>query len=567
MAKTYSPYAVTNLAAGTSMPKVMRELGGNVEIEVNNGIKLVASQFSMTYGVNSIPTATALIALGRNVRTGEQADVHDPGVIKQLKLFAAVTVMLTGRLGDWSPSPGEDDNKKQWPRGRHVLFTGYVSGVSYRRSVGRVSLVVNMVSVLVGLSQSSVGSGDVVPGAINDLLLPETFRGAGGEIASNAGGKFIGQLPDDISIDFSEGLLKVIKYICEENQLQTHDQWCGTNQGPAAASTANTAALLALEGGTNLWRGVRNLIGTNEYVDKYPLNIHSKGKPYVSDWVGRRVAHSLAGDTIWSLLIGSLLPSFGLYVIPTAREAYVAPCLPMGNKPGKSIYASEYVDFNFSAMSQQPLYGVGIMSNYNLATINGGSPKICVGASYTPYPEGSGRWLFTNAPGWMDGWVNYDPDTVQGEPDVVKMLNKPTTDVLGNGGTNINRDVSQEAEDWNLSMSRYAQMLYASNSLRGRDGYLVGKLRFDISPGTILFVQGKSGISGYDDLATNLIGFVSSVTISINSEQASATTAFNMTNLRTDVENTEPGTSMSDHPFFPKYFTYAPLVETLKIDD
>ena len=405
-----------------------------------------------------------------------------------------------------------------------------------------------------------------VPGAINDLLLSETMRGAGGEVFSNAGGKFIGQLPDDISIDFSKGLLKVIEYVCQNNQLQTHSNWCGSAQGPAAGGGSNAAALKVLRA-DRLWNGMHNLIGTDEYCANYPLKIHAKGKPHVSDWVGRRIAASLAGDSIWSFLVGSLLPSFGLYVIPTAREAYVAPILPMTSRIGKTIKVNEFVDFNLSSMSQQPLYGVGVMSSYNLATINGGSPQLCVGASYTPSPDGTGMWMFTNAPGWMDGWVNYDPDTVQGEPDVIKMLNRPTKDSVGNQGATIERDASGEVDRWNLIMSRYAQMVYASNSLRGRQGTLTGKLRWDISPGTMLRVEGKGlGPTIGDDLATAMIGLVASVTVTINAEQASATTSFNLTNLRTDEENTSPYFTMRQHPFFPDYFTYAPLVKTLKVD-
>lgn len=565
-----APYALTNLSdAKPDVGRFVLADGGDVRINVN-GFTLVASQFSMSYGLNSIPTATALIALGRNARTGQRSTAHE--AVAQLKQMAPVTVRLTGSLLDWDPTG------KQWPPSPigHVLFVGYVSGIAYRRSLGRVSLVLNMVQKLVDLSMSAVGSADVVPGAVNDIMLPAAYEGAGGKVASTAGGKFIGTLPDDISVDFSEGLLKVIEYVCSENQLQIHEAWCGGDQGVASTKRDNSMALNVLRGSGVFWRGIHNLIGTDEYCAQYPLQITANGKKFVSDWVGRRVASSLAGDSLWSLMIGSLLPSFGLYIIPTAQEAYLAPIIPMSRTIGKTIKPSEYVDFNLKMMSQRPLYGVGIFASYNLSTVEKtGDGKLCAGATYTARsPQGDtndGMWLFTQAPGWMDGWVNYDPKVLDGNPDVVAMMNEPSHDAAGVAAEAVNRSPSSEIDGWNNIMENYARMVYASNSLRGRSGSLVGKLRFDIAPGTTLRVEAKGDAAGDsaespDDLAATMIGLVASVTVTINAEQASATTSFELTNLRTDEENGDERMSMGAHPFFPAHFTYAPLVKTLKID-
>lgn len=564
-----APFALTNLSdAKPEKGRFVLADGGDVRINIK-GFNLIASQFSMSYGLNSIPTATALIALGRDARTGERSAAH--AAVAELKQMAPVFVSLTGSLLDWDPS------RKQWPPSPvgHIIFVGYVSGVAYRRSLGRVSLVLNMVHKLVDLSMSAAGSADVVPGAINDIMLPASYEGAGGKIASTAGGKFIGTLSDDISVDFSEGLLKVIEYLCKENQLQIHEAWCGGDQGVAATKRDNSMALGVLRQSL-FWKGIRNLIGTDEYCAKYPLQITANGKPFVANWVGRRVAASLAGDSLWGLLIGSLLPSFGLYLIPTAQEAYLAPIIPMSRTVGKTIKPQEYVDFNLKMMSQRPLYGVGIFASYNVATIEKtGDSKFCVGATYTARsPEGStndGMWLFTQAPGWMDGWVNYDPKVLDGNPDVVAMMNEPSHDAAGVDVEAFDRSASSEVDGWNNVMENYARMVYASNSLRGRSGSLVGKLRFDIAPGTTLRVEAKGDATedsteSPDDLAATMVGLVASVTVTINAEQASATTSFELTNLRTDEENGDDRMSMGAHPFFPSHFNYAPLVKALKID-
>jgi hypothetical protein len=196
--------------------------------------------------------------------------------------------------------------------------------------------------------------------------------------------------------------------------------------------------------------------------------------------------------------------------------------------------------------------------------------------------------MFVGAPRWMDDWVNFDPQAAVGEADIIKTLSKPSHDATGVDEAAIKRNPGAEVKVWNDAMRQYAQMIYASNALRGREGTVVGKLRFDIAPGTTIMIQAKGdkylgeysdlqglleqeGLSeGVDTLATDMYGFVAKVHISINAEQASATTAFELTNLRTEAENEQVSGrfSMPEHPFFgPRYFKYAPLVPGLTVPE
>jgi hypothetical protein len=96
----------------------------------------------------------------------------------------------------------------------------------------------------------------------------------------------------------------------------------------------------------------------------------------------------------------------------------------------------------------------------------------------------------------------------------------------------------------------------------------VGKLRFDICPGTTLLVKSKGELKseGVDELASDLYGLVSRVTVTINSEQASAATTLELTNIRTDVENQQDRFSLASHPFFDdNFFETAPLVPSLEV--
>jgi hypothetical protein len=491
--------------------------------------------------------------------------------------MAEVRVEIRGSLGDWSPRGGANGGKQQWPGGTHTLFVGYVSGTSYRRSLGRVSLVLNMVNQLVDLSMSSGGSTDVVPGAPHDLMLPTLAEGPGGEPIGTAASKFIDELPTDLDVDFSEGVLKSLYEVSQNNQLQVHKAWCDlAPTGPVNDERANTKAARVIEG-FDKWNGIEGYAGGADaaYAKPYPLNIHTKGKEHTAQRIGDVIAASLAGTSMWSMLVGSLIPEFGVFIIPIAQTAFMAPIIPMNREAAKIIEPNDYADFNLKTMSQRPLYGVGVMGNYQTATI--GKPatdnKQCVGETFVAKAAdgedaNDGMWMFVPAPKWMDDWTNFDPGALDGDAGIDKMLGEVSHDAVGVKDAAVDRNPDDEVDDWNDVMKKYAQMMYAQNALRGREGTIVGKLRFDICPGTTLLVKSKGELKseGVDELASDLYGLVSRVTVTINSEQASAATTLELTNIRTDVENQQDRFSLASHPFFDdNFFETAPLVPSLEV--
>jgi hypothetical protein len=558
-----------------AMVDLSAQPGGAELVLYVEGTEIPVAQFSMSYGVNSIPTATALVALGRDARTGMESAIY--AKVDAIKQMAAVRVFIRGSLGDWSPR-GENGAKESFPIGANAtIFIGYVSGISYRRSAGRISLVLNLVNQLVDLALSSGGSKDVVPGAPNDLMLSVYPEGAG--TSATAAEKFTEDLPAALPVDFSEGILTVLDKVSADNQVQYHDPdfWCGGLPADAPINDKGANGMAAsVIAGKGRWQGISNFAkGTDvdNYVKPYPLKVHSSGYDKASTFIGNQIANSLAGTSMWQSLISSLLPSFGCGVIPWAAGAIVAPILPMARDAQITIKAEEYVDFDLTTQSQRPLYGVGILANYQMGTINkAGDSKLCAGASYVAksqngIPFNDGMWLFVNAPGWMDDWVNFDPEAADGDADINKTLNQPSHDATGADKPAIERSPDEEVVEWNNSMQQYAQMIYAANALNGREGAIVGKLRFDIAPATTVLIQARGDThlsEGVDTLATDMYGFVAKVHISINAEQASATTAFELTNLRTAEENKSERFSMIEHPFFMQnYFKYAPLVPRL----
>jgi hypothetical protein len=559
-----------------AMVDLSAKVGGAEVILYVAETEIPMSQFSMSYGLNDIPRATALVALGRNARTGVQSPIYSQvNVIKQM---APVRVFVRGELGDWSPQ-GDKGAKESFPVvDDATIFIGYVAGMSYRRSSGRISLVLNLVGQLIDLALSSGGSKDVVPGAPNDLMLSVYAEGAGA--AGTAAEKFTADLPNDMTTDFSKGVLKVLDEVSQKNQVQSHNHefWCGSNpaDAPINKTETNGRAAAVINGNGGKWQGISNLAqGTDvdKYVKPYPLKIQSNGYDKAATFIGNQVASSLASNSMWGMLIGSILPNFGCGIVPWASGAIVAPILTMASDAQIIIKAEEYVDFDLTTQSQRPLYGVGVLGNYQMGTINKAEDaKLCAGAIFVAKsqegdPFNDGMWLFVNAPAWIDDWANFDPEAATGDADINKTLNQPSHDATGADKPAIKREPGTEVVEWNNVMQQYARMMYAVNALAGREGTVVGKLRFDIAPGTTVMIQARGDTylsEGVDTLATDLYGFVAKVHISINAEQASATTAFEVTNLRTAKENESQRFSMIEHPFFMEnYFKYAPLVPAL----
>ena len=569
MADKSTNWAIVDLSARAGGASLVLRIGGE---------QIPVSQFSMSYGQNDIPKATALVALGRDARTGEVSKIYPQ--INAIKQMAAVRVFIRGNLGDWSPR-GIDGTKESFPVANNAtIFIGYVSGISYRRSAGRVSLVLNLVNQLIDLALSSGGSKDVVPGSPSDLMLPIHLEGSG---AGRAADRFINTLVNDLKTDFSAAVLKVLKNVSKENQLQTHEgtAWCQGVDGPKAELEANEMAASVIDG-EGRWQGISNAAtGTevDKYLDAYPLLVPGSQVQKAATAIGEHVSASLSGTSMWGMMIGSMLTDFGCGVIPWASGAIVAPILPMAKKAQVILRAGEYVDFDLSTQCQRPLYGVGVMGNFQMGTLNRSQdPKLCCGATYVAktadnFPANDGMWIFVKAPSWLDDWVNQDPKAADGNADIIKTMNEPSHDATGIDEAAIARDVGTEVDDWNDAMAEYAKLIYAINALRGREGTVVGKLRFDIAPGTTIMIQAKGDkylSAGVDTLATNMYGLVAKVHISINAEQASATTAFELTNLRTEVENNSADGrfSMKRHPFFgDNYFKYAPLVPELTVSE
>jgi len=562
--------------------------GATVEVSIDD-VVVPVSQFMMTYSVNQIPTASAQIALGRNARTQQDSSIY--AAVKNIRQMAKVRVRILGTIGDVSAKTF-NGSQDRFPPGPATIFMGYVSGLSYRRSAGRISMIVNMVHQLFDLAASSGGTKDMIPGSPHDFLLQTLGQGAGGDIYGSAETRFSNSLPPLLNVDFSQGVMNCLNELATTNLLQTHDEkfWCGGPNVVNQELESNTQAANIINK-SGEWEGIATF-SESEYMSPYakkcPLLVHSSGVNKAATVIGQQVASSLAATSMWGMLVNSVLPAFGCGIVPMARGAILAPMLPMAQEAQMVIKPEDYVDFNFSTQSQRPLYGVGVLGSFVLGTLNPERPKVCVGSGFVPDQADDdaaaaeaaeaaggaaaptkgtdGMWMFVPAPKWLEDFSNFDSGAIEGNARINVLMGNVSHEAVGEDEQLDEEDPGDEVADWNDATRKYAQMIYATQALRGREGTLVGKLRFDIAPGTTIKIQAKGDefSAGIDSLATDMYGFVVSSTLVINAEQSAASTTYEIINLRTEEENKKERFAFKAHPFFgDEYFKHAPLVPEL----
>lgn len=572
-------WSVVDLS-GVSLDK---KNGAGIIVRVN-GVTIPVLSVSITYGINAIPTATAIVALGRNARTGEMSAIY--GQLRAIQQMAPVSIRCVGSLGDFSAT-GVDGKKIQFPTNlsnNAFLFVGYTAGISYRRNMGQVALVLNMAGKLVDLSLSSGGSTDVVPGSPHSLMMPITGAGTNTQAYSTADTKFANNLTLDIKDNFSYGVLRALYEVSKFNRLQTHNFSCGDLPvGGINNLSANFRAAEVIQGSPippkgevneYPWHGIAGYTAVPGYNGgPCPLLMDSPIIAKASMAISNNISSSVASTSMWGMLLGTILPSFGCAIIPRATSAILAPVLPNAQLESLTIPVEDYFDFDMTTMSQRPLFGVGVLSSYSIGTDAKSSSFLCIGGGYTADRDevmavNNGMWMFVNAPDWIENWTNFDPKARTGDAMVNKMLATPSHDAAGVSTASVSRDTAPEAKPVSDAMRKYAQMVYGANALRGRDGMLVGKLRFDVTPGMTIRILGEQVVPddriGVDRMGTNLYAFVNQVTLTINPAQMAASTAFRLSNIRTEFENSSPRFAMTEHPFFgDNWFRSAPLIPDL----
>lgn len=536
------------------------------------------TQFSSSWAVNEIPTAVCMLAIGRNAKSLEIASIHKGGRPKQITK-ATVTFKPKGEYGIASRGL-LGRHILNWPDGVQTIFDGYFTGFAFRKINGKVSIVVSLLhwTAALGFSSCTTKAGHVSnPSSLNAAAvlasLNDPGSGQGNYISSLVPAQVCaGQIGDDLW----GGIKNVFCKLAGTPTMPVGSEFDCLGAGDFGTNDFALNALSKIEGpgGPSAGAGVAAVAGvaatssgcSMPYKYGVPLKISSLGVDAVVDAValaiGEETILSYGSTSFWDKLIGQFCPMFGMAVVPMVSSAILIADTPAyGGGVWKKINPIDYDSFDMTAELHRPLRAVGVVVDWVSQTKvgmedgGGGSSDVVplLGGCYVEnsVEPGDGMVLYVSPPSWLSKLA--DPsiivtNTSGTDQAPIKTATTPAAE------TGPPRDASTLGVNANSLYKRYAQMVYASQSLRGRGGSASGKLRFDIAPGSIVHIDAsfEPFIGAEDDLAMPQIACVQRVGIAINAEAGLAGTTFVLSHVRGVDENASPRTSVQEHPLFGK---------------
>jgi hypothetical protein len=538
------------------------------------------SQFSTSFAINEIPTAVAMLAIGREFHTQKPARIHTKSDYVQMD-----------RATIFFQPEQEYDPDNKWPGTRLQIFSGYFLGFAYRKINGKITVVAHLLHFLAGLTFSSCvnRTGHVsnptslnVAAILGSLKTTGTDKEKEKENSGSApqsgagGGQYISQLPgcNAVAPTAVDDLWNAIKqYLVAMANIPLMPvsvaQEC---EGGGDTKTNGVAA--------NILSKIEPFAG-GTYKNGVPLKIDVPSglqgllQQAIGLDLGNSQIASFATKSMWDKIVGEFCPRYGMALVPMCQSAIVIADVPaLGGDAEfpfprfwRSIDTIESDALDMNAELHLPIQMVAIWGGWTTQTMafeDAASNQDQAQAQVTLTGLIGGCFAEDSiAPG--DGLRLYiNP------PPVVQILAGQMPVYAGHNFNLFNRGASRAAgADANSPMppvsrpgtlgnpvnelcNRYCHDYYVQQMLRGRNGMVAGKLRFDIAPGSIIRIEGSSEkiIGGEDSMAVPLFGCVQRVTIGINAEAGMAGTTFTLSHIRTETEASKPRTSVTEHPLF-----------------
>lgn len=513
-------------------------------------------QYASTWAMNSIPSASILVAVGRNVATNELAKIHEAA--KSLTTQLKAEVFLTTIVTDVERAvPGV-------PNGQEIkIFEGKIVGTGWRRTESGAHFTIHMLHWLSALNHASSVSGSLHPGSPGDLSYPAVFPAIGlGSVTPNSS-TLPAWVPGLSSSSVNEGSFS--------------DMW-GNILLPWLQALAKDDPLdRAIEGGVgapdpDILEALNRL---RPNPDGRPLNLELKGVSgaVLADGMRQALVNEIGGSwintTLWGKIIGDWAPAYWFSVIPRVSDALVVPFTGgLQGAPWSVIGDEDYSYADMNAQLHQVLRAVGIAFPIATASsfdLNTGVPQVSQSGLlgvYRPDDVKKGLVLLKDAPKWLS-----DPTVVHILSFYAEGINgAPIATAIDEAGVGADRqparDIDNDISQLKGLASAYAHQWYVLESLKGRTGEVGGKLRFDIAPGSnvIVVAGGARNVPKAQEVTEDIYATVTQVSYVINAEGQRAGTAFSLAHIRTKKENESPGTSIAKPPLYQDAWPGAKLV-------
>jgi len=486
---------------------------------------------SASFAMNTIPTASLVVAVGKNAVTGELATIHTAQ--SKLKPRDKVVVKLQVIHGSG------DDTK--FTNGTYTIFDGFFIGIGYQRSENQANYVLHLTHWLDDLNNSSAINGNWFPSVPFDYAQTALYDQIGAVEAWS-------QNPT-IAADFATPELaqedlweKVIKQLFVKLAGMSGSLVAESNKDAAT----NAAAVAALE----------RMPGAGAaYYTPLALKLFAIGGENLADSFAKyftsTIGTSFAQNTFWAKLITDYAAQFFFAISPAVKWALPIPfCagLRWQADGGKLIKADEYNYANFSANMPQFIKSVelafAVSEKDGLAVAGAADADADTPRSYYfpcgiyPWPPGRqperGLRLFKMPPNWATGT---DGSTITGLSSAMDA--RAAVDPNSGAGANLPPGVaaaSTAADIVQNSIQLFAEHWYVTEVMQQRYGELLGPLRFDIAPGSIVKIATPARDVEFNRSPENpseyVVASVVSVSYVINAERATAGTSFSIAHTK-----------------------------------
>jgi hypothetical protein len=518
-----------------------------------DGVTYKAASITMSFGLNGVPQAALALASGRDARTQEKAKIHDNADDLVQMIPAEVKLQIAGEF---------DASGREWPGGQVTIFEGYFMGWSMRKMMGKIQIVAELIHWLIDLSMSSSLSSLTHPSNPATLTRPAVT-----ENGTGAGGKpvFIPQVVSKQAIlkhlnsDLWGGMKEFMCGLTDFSGIR-FQPFIGCTGTDIEKNDRGKKALARVEGPGGSCPG--NL--DHDLSKALALRLRGLGEVRTSIYLtlAQETISSFVNNTLWDVIIGQYFPMFGMDMVPLVDRALAIASLPVWRGEGgddgywRTIGSNEYIISNQKSNIPKPIRAVGIYTD----------TKSKYGAGTHKYPfvpsiggcwgsdskaDGDGTLLLMQPPPWLKHITIAALDILSTTG--LGKRKATTSETSGGSGTqSTGTSLDKIARTTSQLLGDFAKTQFANNALRGRLLEITGKLRFDIAPGSHVVVSGSSELfmAGVDVLAADMIGYVQTVTVTLDAESKNAYTSFRLSHPRSKAENKAERSSLEAHPLF-----------------
>lgn len=518
---------------------------------------------SATFGLNSIPTASATIACGMNVRTNNVSKIHT--ALDGLKARTKAKITLTANTTD-----GKIFKSIIGPR---VIFEGYYIGVGMQRSSTNANYILHFVHWLDDLNCGSMLNGNFYPGMPADMAqaaaIQAVSQSRGGGLGPpipivDADGSLVNR-PNMESDLWGDVLKPMLRKIAEFDH-PVHQNCYNKKDNPDLVTPAldrmPNAAPVPGKLKMNLGDVDAELIAMNA----------NKG-------ISATVLNNLGYNSFWSKLVGELGPSFLFGISPGVTFANVIPFFG-GLRVNQSsawrrIRLDDYNYANFNSNMSQLIESVNVFYAFTgNSNLHGGRERGAPTISYCPpvakFPppdkikDFRGVVMVKELPYWLHNTTSvedYAHEALMPEVDTHKPGEGSSTPT----GASTVRPPETVKRHRGVT-TNFCKHWYQTMVLGQRYGEFSGKLRFDIAPGSMLAIEVPPGPPPVNPLSEGkeplfLYASVSQVSYTINAEQHTAGTSFTITNIRNEAENNDDNLTSETPPLYTEKWTGGPLAK------